>query len=256
MMSRSQIFATVALLILDSSWSFSPPRPDTAHHSCTSRHYYAPVAQVTDAKQNVQLFDFSYTPTKAWNSLLPLIPGERGVDVTVHWSSPQEGSAMLLQRLFPSDSDIRERLQPVLQESMDTYSSLLSCYPTFKARVVATRGPSGTKCPRWHVDHVPMRWVQSLVGPGCDYVVGSDGIQWDAVNGIDISDTDQANLELVDETVADVRHAQPGQGVALWGAENVDGRVPAVHKSPKLGPFEGRVLLTLDVVREDWARVT
>lgn len=78
------------------------------------------------------------------------------------------------------------------------FQSLLPSYSQFKARIVSTRGTSGTKCPRYHVDHVPMRWVQSLVRPGCDYVVGSDGICWEAINGMEEVDSNEAaNLELV-----------------------------------------------------------
>ena len=39
-----------------------------------------------------------------------------------------------------------------------------------KARIVSSIGSAGQKCPRWHVDHVPLRLIISLAGPGCIYV--------------------------------------------------------------------------------------
>jgi hypothetical protein len=40
----------------------------------------------------------------------------------------------------------------------------------FQVRITSSRGTTGTKCPVWHMDHVPVRWIQSLVGPGCMWV--------------------------------------------------------------------------------------
>lgn len=200
---------------------------------------------------NVLVFSPLYKKSSAWQSLIPLIPGERGCDVSVEWSVPQEGSRRLLHHLFSSPVVV-ETLQPFLQESFETFESLAaftssSNHNKFKARIVATRGPSGTKCPRWHVDHVPLRWIQSLVGPGCDYVLGCEGIDWKAMNDFDSVEKD-VNGKLVNEDVAIVCHAPTQQGVVLWGAENTKSLTPAVHKSPSLGVFEGRVLLTLDLV--------
>lgn len=251
-MKLYQLASIVAFLLLKSCASFSP-RPSCK--AATSSLHYSDVAEdiAIDTEQNVQVFDSSLHNSKAWQSLVPLIPGERGCDVTIQWKSPHDGAQVLLQHLFPDSSRKQQQqqqdLQPLLENSFATFQSLLPNKKNFKARVVATRGSSGTKCPRWHVDHVPLRWIQALVGPGCDYVMGSDGIDWNVVNGMETVDED-ANMELVDENVADVRHAPEGQGVVLLGAENEAGCFPAVHKSPSLNPFQGRVLLTLDVVRE------
>jgi Protein of unknown function (DUF1826) len=52
---------------------------------------------------------------------------------------------------------------------------------TLSLRIVSSRGTAaGTKCPLWHVDHVPVRWIQALVGPGCEYVADSlHDVQWE-----------------------------------------------------------------------------
>lgn len=237
------------LLLLPKCWSFSPrPRFSALKSAVTDEGMVATNNVATDS--NVLVFSPLCKKSSAWQSLIPLIPGERGCDVSIEWSVPHEGSRRLLQYLFPSPVVV-EKLQPFLQESFETFQSLAtSNHCKFKARIVATRGPSGTKCPRWHVDHVPLRWIQSLVGPGCDYVLGCEGIDWKAMNDLDSGEKD-VNEKLVNEDVADIQHAPTQQGVVLWGAENTKGLTPAVHKSPSLGVFEGRVLLTLDVVRDE-----
>ena len=150
-----------------------------------------------------------------------------------------------------------------------------------KARIVATRGPAGTKCPQWHVDHVPVRWIQALVGPGCQWIVDdhdvkdtdsddNSAIHWDRINALNndddvddddsimtIHDTpDDRNRLLIDAKRAQIQTAAPGEAVLLlgktWPTEMV-GRVqvqprPAVHKSPIMPWWQGRVLLTMDIV--------
>ena len=149
------------------------------------------------------------------------------------------------------------------------------CDFTFQVRVVATRGPDGTKCPVWHTDHVPVRWIQSLVGPGCEWVEDSrngDGVPPEQGNN-DNDDDDyvdfvvqspqERNRQLVDSTAATIHQAAQGQAVLLIGSRwaelvalDLDDSAtiplpiaPAVHKSPdQLLPWQGRVLLTMDVL--------
>jgi hypothetical protein len=51
--------------------------------------------------------------------------------------------------------------------SITTSSSL-----SFTMRLVCTYGGSraGTKCPIWHVDHVPCRYIQTFYGPTCRFI--------------------------------------------------------------------------------------
>merc|ERR1712071_719109 len=75
--------------------------------------------------------------------------------------------------------------------------------------MVSSLGPIGTKCPRWHIDHVPIRLVMSLVGPGCVYLPHEYEIQRnnhhdisynlnrDALNSLDEDNTELANRILV-----------------------------------------------------------
>ena len=269
-----QLATTLLLLLPQSLWSFSP-RPHLSAASvvttttaattttiATTRHVEKDPNMVvaTDNKTTNNVLTFSFPHYKAsstaWKSLIPLLPGEQGCDVSIEWTLPHEGSQRLLQHLFPSSSSfaIVNQLQPILEESFATFASLVGRGKSFKARIVATRGSRGQKCPRWHVDHVPLRWIQSFFGPGCDYILGTEGINWDAINDLEdvvvVSDED-LNSKLVNTDKACIVHAPPLEGVVLWGLENTNGVSPAVHKSPSLGILEGRVLLTLDVLPED-----
>lgn len=140
---------------------------------------------------------------------------------------------------------------------------------TFKARIVATRGSSGTKCPQWHVDHVPVRWIQSLVGPGCEVVAGNmqQGINWDLVNGLDEEDEDEdeimdgpvidRNRALVSEDVAEIYAGQEQEALLLKGnrwsdfAKDPTPIQPVVHKSPTIPWGRERVLLTQDLILDE-----
>lgn len=143
-----------------------------------------------------------------------------------------------------------------------------------RARIVSTIGSIGTKCPRWHADHVPLRLVMSLIGPGCEYIpfemesckIGDETIHIvnrDALNNLDDDDTSRANDIIVPAAKVEIvkNHygadvltcAKAGDAVLLMGRgwEEEDSDVlAAVHRSPRLMDNEERILLTLDVA--DW----
>lgn len=140
-------------------------------------------------------------------------------------------------------------------------------FPTFKARVVSSRGVSGQKCPRWHIDHVPLRLIVALEGPGVCYLQRqnkSNIHEWkaedlDIVNNCEEINTQQAN-ELIRDSYPNHREVQtkPGDAILLmgkaWEMKTNDMILieAAVHKSPNVLPFQGRVLLTVDVVMDDF----
>ncbi|KAL7573812.1 hypothetical protein ACA910_007837 [Epithemia clementina (nom. ined.)] len=161
------------------------------------------------------------------------------------------------------------------------------------ARIVCTRGRASTKCPKWHQDHVPFRWIQSLVGPGCEWIelfaskdttefVNRHNEAHDRDNAIIWGDSvvpkrEESPSLFFQQPVWRQRHrrlqqrqrqptnhdchvhqAREGQAVLLLGNRwkemaHVNKELPAViHKSPTgLPPWQGRVLLTMDVVPED-----
>jgi Protein of unknown function (DUF1826) len=219
----------------------------------------------------------------------------RGVDETVVWDyQTGSGDALnaaaerLLQLVLPSGSivptsKVRNEMRIDVAESMQSFQEFCEQnkieHGSFSARLVASRGTVGAKCPVWHVDQVPCRWIQALVGPGCEWVANKDAVQWDQfyLDGSDNNthhnnDTKMEealvsnacrNEQLVNRQRAIIRHAQEGEGVILMGGRRFgsgggggdgshsdDDDVVAVHKSPEItAPWQGRVLLTLNVLR-------
>ncbi|GKY94711.1 hypothetical protein MPSEU_000436600 [Mayamaea pseudoterrestris] len=127
---------------------------------------------------------------------------------------------------------------------------------TFKARIVASRGSVATKCPRWHVDHVFVRHIQSLVGPGCAFMESTDE-DWSGMQArFDANDdsltTEEWNRQLIGSKAC-TRQVSEGQAAFLVGNRWKEFAgyelAPCVHRSPQgLKPWEGRVLFTIDIV--------
>jgi hypothetical protein len=185
------------------------------------------------------------------------------------------------QRQLPTTNtnrqDTEEDMQQALTESMQLFQDFCQAHVKdashFQVRVTSSRGSTGTKCPVWHMDHVPVRWIQALVGPGCMWVEPEDTVaiveQWNN-NEVDDDDGDdddgfmaqsakERNHQLIGPT-ATVHQAAQGEAVMLIGnrwselalQSQSDGGVSltaAIHKSPdQLLPWQGRVLLTMDVL--------
>jgi hypothetical protein len=143
-----------------------------------------------------------------------------------------------------------ETFMNLCQDSFSDNSGL-----SFSGRLLATRGSASTKCPLWHTDHVPVRWIQALDGPGVEVAsqVDWEGFQLERED----EDEDVAEGVDVDRSVFVKQHwqSEPGQAVVLvgnrwteWTGESLQ---PAVHKSPKIWPWQSRVLLTMNVERDD-----
>mmetsp|Transcript_14492 Transcript_14492/g.31438 ORF Transcript_14492/g.31438 Transcript_14492/m.31438 type:complete len:375 (+) Transcript_14492:167-1291(+) len=230
-------------------------------------------------------------------------------DVHVQFDNPAIGARQLLEqsRLILSSDQGDETASPFLPlpetimaetETIQHLTSVLSYFQTVAAplhgpknvnciaRVVSTVGSVGTKCPRWHADHVPVRLIMSILGPGCEYIpenVANDDcpmiVNRNALNNLDEDDTLKANDIIVppellsdaktslngDETV--IKHAKEGEAILLMGRgwedatalpreensgteSNSDKVLAAVHRSPTLLPDQERILLTVDLV--DW----
>jgi hypothetical protein len=244
----------------------------------SSYSIYQPSTTTTADKANI---------ISPWNELCPSIwrPKEASLDVTITWTvedSPKRVAQELIHRCAsPSLSSAKTSVMvDSLTESLETFGAfcreeLTDCNNSnkFKARIVATRGPSGAKCPQWHVDHVPIRWIQSLIGPGCEFVTNPDtGIDWSVVNGLlneedDDEDVVYASVEdrnraLVDTKSANIYSAQEQEAILLVGNRwNEFAKTktttplslkPVVHKSPSDIPmWQGRVLLTQDVLVDE-----
>jgi len=162
----------------------------------------------------------------------------------------------------------------------DRCTSTHPLYQKFKCRLVATRGDSGAKCPQYHIDNVPCRWIQSMAGPGVELVNisnvdGGDGgvIRWDAFSNSpsrsgDEEDEDgdivswsvkDRNQVLVDSSRANIYHSKQGEAILIPGRNwdeyamaSISGSTkPVVHKSPEtLRSDQCRVLFTQDILFE------
>jgi hypothetical protein len=106
-----------------------------------------------------------------------------------------------------------------------------------------------------------------MVGPGCEWVVGDDGVNWTTMkNGFDDENQDggfvrvsvqDRNRALVQDSVATIYSTHEQEAVVLLGnqwpkyaKDRVDATTfkPVIHKSPTIPWGCERVLLTQDVL--------
>lgn len=208
-----------------------------------------------------------------------------GVDVTVEFDDAKLGATELIQRCLSSSSSNQNTRG--LETTENYITSILSLFQKHisesddgqnvrcKARIVSSLGSVGTKCPRWHLDYVPLRLVQSLIGPGCVYIpfenerLYPEGLNRDALNdGLDEDDSVIANSMIIPGEASNknlVKHAKDGEAVLLMGrawsgatsttaissaSDPWTNGVPAVpHRSPGINEDQLRVLLVVDIVR-------
>ncbi|WP_047304276.1 DUF1826 domain-containing protein [Pseudomonas fluorescens] len=98
------------------------------------------------------------------------------------------------------------------------------------------RGLDKAMCPRFHVDHVPVRLITTYAG------VGSE---WLKEGAMDRGQLGQVNAEPMDTT--QIQQLKSGE-VALLKGEKWHGNegFGLIHRSPQPAPGERRLILTLD----------
>jgi len=204
-------------------------------------------------------------------------------DVSVQFDNPSIGARELLEKagVISKDDTMAE------EETIHHLTSILSYFQSItggtdinakcKARLVSTIGERGVKCPRWHLDHVPVRLIMSIVGPGSVYITEKFGdddqlkiVNRTALNSLDEEDTQIANNIIVPKKLVSdrakkgeeiIQYAKEGEAILLMGkgweekhedssSTNEDIPLAAVHRSPILKPNQERILLTVDLV--DW----
>ena len=186
--------------------------------------------------------------SSSWHQLVPRPwQNPRGHDVTVQFNpstAAQAAQQLLLDTPLAHDTTSRQQIQHSMELFMDYchHQQNLSTTTPFQARLVCGRGPTSAKCPQWHVDHVPVRYIQALVGPGCDLYAQQDPT---------IMETEDGGRQLLKVHPKHVQSVPTGQAVLLQGQKSV--LAPACwHKSPsKVAPWQGRVLLTMDIARKE-----
>ena len=195
---------------------------------------------------------------------------EIGIDTTVEFTDANDGAEKLLRECTSVSK--KSMTNDEFAKMTDYLSRLLAFYQDkasdsnreevdfkYKARIVSSRGAAGQRCDRWHYDHVPLRLVASLVGPGCVYIPKENedkhptSLNRKALNGLDEADTKRANKMILSHGEDHVAiQARAGDAVLIlgraWEDYGINGVKAAPHKSPLLALGQLRVLLTVDVV--------
>ena len=210
--------------------------------------------------------------TRIWKEcLVPNIwQSQYGIDQSIQWSIEddlQDIAFQLLNKVNVNDNIKMIHLQRDLVKSMMVFtkfcesnlsSSKQKRVMIYKARIVCSRGQvASSKCPRWHIDHVPIRWIQSLVGPGVMWI-NPDAVLWTTfitpTNNDDYNDDSDDDNDRIDTKAAIIYQAKVGEAVMIqgnrWNEFSSTQKIPypVVHKSPTgLLPWEGRVLFTMDI---------
>eukprot|EP00816_Leptocylindrus_hargravesii_P009897 CAMPEP_0196809132 /NCGR_PEP_ID=MMETSP1362-20130617/9103_1 /TAXON_ID=163516 /ORGANISM="Leptocylindrus danicus, Strain CCMP1856" /LENGTH=308 /DNA_ID=CAMNT_0042183719 /DNA_START=76 /DNA_END=1002 /DNA_ORIENTATION=+ len=231
----------------------------------------------------------------SWTKIVPsfINNNHRGLDVSITFQNATFGALEMVERCFvDNDIYLSAEQRRVVMHYLEEYFAIFQrvyetgCakssmnntrndeqvrYYTYKARIVSSRGAIGGKCPRWHVDHVPVRLLSALVGPGVCYIphTSSNGdnalLDLDVLNASDDVDTNAANRAIMKARFdssnggVKVKHAATGDAILLLGKSweskvgDVDDSVMiqskcCIHKSPIIAPFVGRVLLSVDVL--------
>jgi len=155
-----------------------------------------------------------------------------------------------------------------IEKSISTFHDLctsrLENVSGYRIKVTAMRGKSATRCPAWHTDYVPMRWIQTFYGPGCCYV-DPDATKnnviiqrvMDPQGGL-VKPAAWKERQIAKSGVT-VCQAALGEPVVLVGHRwsetkkaHLDDLSGVLHRSPLNVPSsQGRVLLTLDVVIDE-----
>ena len=126
------------------------------------------------------------------------------------------------------------RLNPALR---DFAAALVRNRPGLARRIgLRLRVLDKPMCPRFHVDHVPLRLVTTYQGAASE---------WLDESGLDRRLLGGAQAEVVDEQLI---HSLSTGDVALLKGERWEGNEGAglVHRSPRAEPGLARLLLTLD----------
>lgn len=235
-----------------------------------------PIAKPPSPVSLIEHSSFQNNPYRnAWGVLVPEIWEETHyIDVTVHWSVDEGCLAAAEKCVDAVEQQLTSRkrqhfsrnvIKECIASSMESFVTFCSLHlrpNAFKARLVCGRSATSARCPRWHVDQVPLRYIQSFIGPGCQYVECAGLLESLALlpseqeleGGMGDFDTSSSLHDYVNRIAQ--RHPESvhlvpeGDAAILIGNEWPDHTLkPCVHKSPSgLMPWDGRVLFTIDVM--------
>jgi len=193
-----------------------------------------------------------------WERLLPnpLSSSSNGIDISVTFSDDIDtGARELIDKCNIFREEERRSVEHIdiinyLRECMCEFAQFVP-NEKYKVRIVSSRGKKGQKCPRWHIDHVNLRLILALHGPGVCYAAPTENHYESFVNACSEIDTKEANKIIEKQFGNNIQYFEAGDYVVLLGKawENSEnGNAAAIHRSPSIMPFQGRVLITIDVV--------
>ena len=201
---------------------------------------------------NIYLHKTKIPHEHVWERLLPstFSPSSFGENASVIFTDIDVGVSELIRKsnLFPTEDSI---------EYYDTVEYLKECFQQFvslspnkkySVKIEPTRGQKGKKCPKWHANYVPLRLILALHGPGVNYAsLTSNEYKkyWKACNRLG---SDRANGIMEKESSDKIQRFDTGDCVILMGKKWQNCcNAAAIHRSPDVRPFQGRVLMTIDV---------
>jgi len=194
-----------------------------------------------------------------WERLLPhtFSSSSKGIDITFTFSDVDAGARELIDKcnMFHEEERNSVEYNDIIEYVRGCMHEFAQITPknNYKVRIVSSRGKKGQKCPRWHIDHVNLRLILSLHGPGVCYAAPIDDQCESFVNACSETDTKKANEIIEKQFGNNIQYFEAGDYVILMGKEwenNDNANAAAIHRSPSLMPFQGRVLMTMDVIED------
>lgn len=266
-------------------------KPELDEEQQQSQHHHQPqsVILVPDTPLNLHL--------EAWSEFSPKLARHQlqsrggNMEFQLQWTNQHDVTKVARELTcqvapwFAYDEKLTDvtDLYSDLQMAMTTFQEFCSTsfdsnlVGAYKLKLVLMKGSSATQCPAWHMDYVPVRWIQTLCGPGCMYMdpllyAPNDATYEKIANGhkpqlIFADDEDGENVaqttrdwkeRLVQESHLKPQQAVTGQAMLLVGktwsriALGHDCRPGVLHRSPHNVPeHQTRVLLVMDVILRD-----
>lgn len=155
------------------------------------------------------------------------------------------GQMLTDERVIEVDEQRAPELNGLLREAADLYGyegfvadvswlvAAFTCLLGARRVGLRLRVLDGAMCPRFHVDHVPLRLLTTYAGAGSEWV--EEGA------------IERARMQPEQPPVDKVRRLVAGEVAVLKGEKWLGNEgAGLVHRSPLTGPGERRLLLSLD----------
>ena len=263
------MMSTTTTLLLQPAEALLPLRMPPAKKSPIKK------PEISFSSPAIQFPQFSSKDYQHWSHISNAVKENRrrGMEYALEWDpktcSTDSVIADILQVIHPwfdhdDHDDVIAKQRRDLLCSIETFQQVcltsLDNVATYKIKVNALWESHGTKCPAWHTDNVPMRWLQTFVGEGSNYLSPEEAATNDCILQIFERMGRNATFEWKDEMVEKsglkvLTPKHPGEPIIFVGnrwsvskKREMPNLMPVLHRSPNNIPKnQGRVLLTLDV---------